>query len=314
MDISIIIINWNTRDLLLSCLSSIYENISVTIGYEVIVVDNGSTDGSVDAVKKAYPQVIVIENRKNLGFAAANNIALKKITGRYALLLNTDCILTKGSVDELFNFMEAHTDAGLCCGQLLNPDGSKQNSFANFPCLLSYLSNESLLKLVWPSRYPSKYRSYPAPIKVDSCIGACMMIRKKALDEIGAFDEDYFFFFEETDLCYRMKEAGWNIYFVPSARIYHMQGKSVGSGALPRAMFYRSRYIFLKKHYPRKFIIYYIVIFFRLLLNGLINLAGTIISLGLNRSTKDRLVRCAYLILWHIKGCPQLYPDKGGKE
>lgn len=313
MDISIIIVNWNTKDLLLSCISSIHKNISEILTYEVIVVDNGSKDGSVDAIKTIYPEVILIENEKNLGFAIANNIAFKKMRGRYALLLNTDCILTKGAVNELFTFMENHPDAGICCGQLLNQDGSKQNSFASFPCLLSYLTNESLLKIIWPSKFPSKYNSYSAPIKVDSCIGACMMIRKKALDEVGLFDEDYFFFFEETDLSYRMKKSGWNVYFIPFVKIYHIQGKSVGSDILSRAMFYKSRYIFLKKHYSKKLIIYFSLIFLRLIFNALLNLLGTIMCLGLNKSIKKRFVRYVKLILWHIKGCPQIYPD-GGKK
>jgi len=306
LDISVIIVNWNTKDLLLSCLSSIYKNIS-NLSFEVIVVDNGSKDGSVEAVKKSYPGVILIENKRNLGFAAANNMGFRIMKGKYALLLNTDCILKKGAVEELFYFMEKHPDAGICCGQLLNLDGSKQNSFATFPCLLSYITNESLLKILWPSKFPSKYRSYPKPIRVDSCIGACMMIRKEALDKIGLFDEDYFFFFEETDLAYRMKNAGWNIYFVPSAQVYHAQGKSVGSGIRSRMMFYKSRYIFLKKHYSN-FRLYYMIIFLRLIINTILNLLGVCISLGLSKSMRNKFMVYLQLIIWHIKGCPQIYP------
>ncbi|RLB07043.1 MAG: glycosyltransferase family 2 protein [Deltaproteobacteria bacterium] len=309
LDVSIIIVNWNTKDLLLSCISSVYSSISKNLKYEIIVVDNGSHDGSSEAVKKSYPQVLVIQNKKNLGFAAANNIAFKIMKGKYALLLNTDCTLTKGAVEALYSFMEEHPEAGITCGQLLNPDGSKQNSFSNFPSLLEYITNKSLLKIIWPSRFPSKYNSYNKPIEVDSCIGACVLLRKEAIEEVGYFDEDYFFFFEETDLAFRLKKAGWKVYFVPCAKIYHAQGKSVGSNITSRALFYKSMYTFLKKHYQIHYI-YKGIIFLRLIINTLLNLAGTIFTFGLNKSVKHRFFRYLLLIYWHIRGCPQLYPEE----
>jgi len=146
MDISIIIVNWNTKRLLLECLSSVFKTIN-KLSFEIWLVDNASSDGSVEAVKQNYPDVKIIQNKKNLGFAAANNIALESMSGRYALLLNTDTILTNGAVENLFDFMEKNQDAGMACGQLLNQDGSKQNSIANFPGILSLLGNESLLQI-----------------------------------------------------------------------------------------------------------------------------------------------------------------------
>ncbi len=309
LDISIIIVNWNTKDLLISCISSVYQTLSDSISYEIIVVDNGSKDGSSDAIRRIYPQVRLIQNKRNLGFACANNKAFRIMKGRYALLLNTDCTLTEGAVENLFYFMEKRPEAGACCGQLLNPDGSKQNSFSNFPSLLEFLTNKSLLKIIWPSKFPGKYISYDKPIEVDSCIGACMMIRKKALKDIGYFDEDYFFFFEETDLAYRLKKAGWKIYFVPHAKIYHEQGKSVGSGIESRAMYYRSMYIFLRKHYSDRYILYRSVIFLRLIINTMLNLIATTFSLGLSKKVRDRFLRYIKLIIWHMRGCPQIYPD-----
>ena len=309
LDVSIIIVNWNTKKLLLSCIASIYSSISKDLKYEIIVVDNASHDGSSEAVKKNYPQVLVIQNKKNLGFAAANNIAFKIMKGKYALLLNTDCILTKGAVETLYNFMEEHTEAGMSCGQLLNPDGSKQNSFSNFPSLLEYITNKSLLKIIWPSRFPSKYKAYDKPIEVDSCIGACVMLRKEAIEKLGYFDEDYFFFFEETDLAYRLKKAGWKVYFVPWAKVYHAQGKSVGTNVVSRILFYKSRYIFLEKHY-QMYQIYKSIIFLRLIINTLLNFLGTIFTFGLSKSIRNRFFRYLFLIYWHMKGCPQLYPEE----
>lgn len=193
MDISLVIVNWNTKVLLLDCLAAIYNTVK-NVSMEIWVVDNASSDGSVEAVKQFYPDVKIIQNSKNLGFAAANNKAFKRMRGRYAVLLNTDAILLKRAVKTLYNFMEKTPEAGMSCGQLLNPDGSKQNSIANFPGLFSLLLNETLLRILFPKRYPSKRKEYKNPIEVESCIGACLMVRKKTMDHVGFLDESYFFF------------------------------------------------------------------------------------------------------------------------
>ena len=303
MDISFIIINWNTKDLLLECLSSIYRTVN-EIAFEIWVVDNGSSDGSVGTIKEKYPRIKVIENRTNLGFAAANNLALKRMGGHYALLLNTDTVLTEGAVRELHNFMQGNSEAAIACGQLLNLDGSKQNSIANFPSLLSLVSNETLLRLLLPHRFPSKRREYRTPIEIDSCIGACILIRKKAIDEVGFLDDRYFFFLEETDWAYRMKKAGWKIYFVPAAKIFHAQGKSVGIRADARIMFYRSRYLFFRKWNlgPYPFVCF--VIFSRLLINTALSLLAVAFTLGLKKDLNRKFIVYARLIVWHMKGCP----------
>lgn len=303
MDISFIIVNWNTKDLLHECLASIYKTMD-KLKFEVWLVDNASTDGSVEAAKSKYPDINTIVNERNLGFAAANNLALKKMKGKYALLLNTDATLTDAAVDELYCFMEANDKTGIACGQLLNTDGSKQNSIANYPSLLSLLFNETVLRVLFPHKFPSKRKEYMAPLEVDSCIGACMIVRKKAMDEVGAFDEGYFFYLEETDWAYRMKQAGWGVFFVPSARIFHAQGKSVGNNANKKIMFYRSRYYFFKKWYKRSYVIIYIIGFLRLLVNTLLSLFGVLFTLGLNDGIRKRFGIYIQLILWHFNGCP----------
>jgi len=302
-DISFIIVNWNTKDLLLECLGSISQAVNET-AFEIWLVDNGSSDGSVDAVKETYPYVKIIENKTNLGFAAANNLALERMKGRYALLLNTDAVLTKGAVDALYNFMEGTPEAAIACGQLLNTDGSRQNSIANFPSILSLVSNETFLRLLFPRRFPSKRRKYPTPIEVESCIGACMMVRKKAIDKVGSLDERYFFFLEETDWAYRMKHAGWKICFVPTAKIFHAQGKSVGVRADARIMFYRSRYTFFKKWHPGTYPLVCVLTFSRLLINTVLSLVGVALTLGLKKDLNRKLLLYAQLIAWHMKGCP----------
>jgi GT2 family glycosyltransferase len=302
-ELSIIIVNWNTKKLLLDCLASVYETVQ-RISMEVWLVDNASNDGSVEAVKRIYPDVRIIQNSRNLGFAAANNRAFKRMCGRYAVLLNTDAVLTKGAVKAIYDFMENTPDAGMACGQLLNPDGSKQNSIANFPGLPSLLFNETLLRILLPGRYPSKQREYKCPIAVDSCIGACLIVRKKTMDHIGFLDEDYFFFFEETDWARRIKLAGWKIYFVPFARIIHLQGRSVGHNVRSRILFYRSRYIYFQKWHRNIFGLVQGVIFFRLLMNAALNLIGLIGTLGLHAGVRVKLDTYVKLIDWHLDGCP----------
>ncbi len=303
LNLSIIIVNWNTKKLLLDCLASVYKTIK-RISKEVWLVDNASTDGSVQAAKRLYPDIRVIQNSRNLGFAAANNRAFKQMNGRYAVLLNTDTLLTNGAVERIYNFMENTPDAGMACGQLLNPDGSKQNSIANFPGLPSLLFNETMLRILLPGRYPSKRKKYTSPIEVDSCIGACLTVRKKTMDHVGLLDEDYFFFFEETDWARRIKQSGWKIYFVPTAKIVHFQGRSVGHNVGSRILFYRSRYIYFKKWHRDSYGLVKRIIFFRLLMNTAFSFIGFIATLGFHVGIGTRLKTYVKLIVWHLEGCP----------
>ena len=303
MDISVVVVNWNTRELLLGCLASVFETMR-GMDFEVWLVDNGSHDGSLNAVKQDYPIVRIIENEENLGFAAANNQAFRQMSGRYALLLNTDAVLTGGAVQELYGFMEMNPDVGMASGQLLNDDSSKQNSIANFPGLLTLLCNETLLRVLFPKKFPSKRRQHGEPIEVESCIGACLMVRKKAMDKVGLLDESYFFFMEETDWAYRMKHAGWKVCFVPSARIFHLQGQSVGHNVRSRIMFYRSRYIYFKKWHSHSYLLIRLIIFARLLINAILSLAGVVATTGMHADIKKKLSVYSRLILWHLAGCP----------
>lgn len=304
MDISIIIVNWNTKDLLRNCLNSIYGTVQ-GIALEIIVVDNASHDGSVAMLREEFPQVAIIENTTNRGFGAANNQAFGIMKGRYALLLNTDTILTKDAVYELFSFMEAHPDAATACGQLLNADGSKQNSIASFPTLWTLFLNTSLLEYLLPKSYPSKRYDYKGPIEIDSGIGACLLVRKRAIDEVGMFDERYFFFFEETDWALQMKTAGWKIYHVPSARIYHLQGQSIGRDIRSRIEFYRSRYQFFRKWKGRShYQLVSLVIFVRTTINWLLTSFGNLVTLCTNKKLRNKWVVNSKLILWHLNGRP----------
>ena len=301
INISVIVVNWNTKYLLKKCLDSVYRTIDNLV-IEVIVVDNASTDGSLAMLENDFPLAIKINNRENKGFGAANNQALAVMKGKHALLLNTDAILQPQAVNKLWDFCEANDKAAIVCGQLLNADGTKQNSIASFPSLLTLAANTSLLEYLFPQYYPSKRYEYSTPIEVDSAIGACMMIRKKALDEAGFFDERYFFFFEETDLAYALRQAGWKVYQVPDALVYHLQGQSVGHNISSRIEFYRSRYQFLRKwHSPKYFYPAASIIFLRLLVNCLFNCVVNVLTFGLVKKLRQKLIVYSQLIFWHLK-------------
>ena len=303
MDISIVIVNWNTKKLLIDCLDSIFKTVN-NIPMEIWLIDNASVDGSVEAVKQTYPNVNIIQNRKNLGFAAANNQAFATMQGRYALLLNTDTVLTEGAVAEIYRFMESHPDVAMACGQLLNADGSRQNSFANFPSLASLIFGEALLQLLFPKKYPGKRKEIFDPMEVDSCIGACLMVRAAAMETVGWLDENFFFFLEETDWAFRMKQAGWRVCIVPSARIFHLQGQSVGHDIRSRILFYRSRYFYFKKWHTHSYLLVRLILFARLLINAILNLIGVVVTLGMHAGIKKKLSVYCRLILWHLAGCP----------
>ena len=306
MDLSIIIVNWNTKNLLLQCLESVYQTIK-GIEMEVFVVDNGSIDGSIAAAKGRFPEVKFIQNEINLGFARANNQALSLAKGRYLLLLNPDTQVKKGAMERLISFMDAHPEAGGAGAQLLNSDGSRQNSIANFPSLATELLNKSLLRWLFPKAYPGKERNYLEPIEVDSVIGACMVVKRDAIEPVGLLDEGYFLFLEETDWCYRMKRTGWKIYHVPQAEIYHFQGKGVEmEKKKARVEYYRSLYRFFKKNRGRwQWVI--------LLIGSVIKLVVELVFMGIAslftfftiKKWENKLSIYVYLMWWHLKGCPE---------
>ena len=304
MDLSIIIVNWNTRDLLRQCLESIAATVR-GLSYEIIVVDNASADGSGKMVQELFPEVRLIRNTENRGFGAANNQALRIMTGRYALLLNSDAMLTENAASELLACLEKHPGAAMACGQLLNADGSRQNSIAAFPTLSTLMANMPLLEYLFPGRYPGKRQTYTGPVEVDSGVGACLMVSKRAIDEAGMFDERYFFFFEETDWAYRMRRAGWQVLHVPTAFIYHLQGQSIGRNVRSRIEFYRSRYQFFRKWRSGPYYLAVrVVIPFRLVMDWLLTSLGVLLTLGLQRGLRDKWVIYGRLLIWHFRRCP----------
>lgn len=251
LDLSIILVSWNTRELLLACLESLPSALG-NLNAAVWVVDNGSTDGSVEAVEARFPTTHVIENRQNVGFAAANNQAIVASSGRYVLLLNSDTIALPGSIVQLVRFADAHPRVGVVGALLLNPDRSFQGSFADFPSLLSeLLSVTGLGPRLFGRWYPNySLDSSQKARRVDYVQGACMLARRSAIEQAGPMDEQYFMYNEEIDWCLRMAHAGWETWYLPQARIIHYGGQSTRQVRhdMIRAL-YRSKVRFFRKHY-----------------------------------------------------------------
>lgn len=306
VEISFIIVNWNTRDILLNCLNSIYKTVK-DINFEIYVVDNNSTDGSQEAVKNDFPDVKLIENSTNTGFARANNQALGAMQGKFAVLLNTDTILQEGAIKNLLSFMNSSPKTGIAGVQLLNDDGSKQNSIDNFPSLETEIFNKSFLRILFSKKYPSKRRNYHSPIEVDSVIGACMMVRKEAMEEVGFFDEDYFIFLEETDLCFRMHKNGWKVCHVPDARVFHISGHSKKRTPCESQIeYYKSLYKFFRKNRGGvSYIILRILKPFVILINLVLNILGNLLTLFQSERLRNRLLKYHKLLIWHILLCPE---------
>jgi len=304
--LSVIVVNRNTSDLLLECLDHIFRS-SLNETPAVFVVDNGSSDDSVVRVRETYGNVTVIEAGKNLGFAQANNLAIAQSGhSEFMLIVNTDAFLEKDCAALLVNLMRAEPQAGMAGPQLLNPDGSQQTSYEAIPTLSTETLNRSLLKRLFPRRFPGKNRRLSEPATVEALIGAVMIMRRKAVNQLGSFDEDFFFFLEETDLALRMSKAGWTVLHHPQARAVHLQGATAKThGAAARIEFYRSRYVFFRKHYGMfSTFLLKSVQTANLVLNVLVLGAGVLITVGRSQKLLGQFRIRAELCKWHLQGCP----------
>jgi len=251
--------------------------------------------------------VKLIENPVNMGFASANNQALSVSKGRYLLLLNPDTQVKDGAIEKMLSFMEANPDVGIAGAQLMNVDGSKQNSIANFPSLATELLNKNLLRWLFPQRFPGKERDYLDPIEVDSVIGACMMVRRKAMEQVGPLDEDYFLFMEETDWCFRMKKANWKIFHVPRAEVIHFQGISAEvDKARARVEYYQSRYHYFKKNKGSlQFFVLLIGLILKLSVELVFIAIACLFTLFRVKKWSKKLSTYLYLMWWHLGWCPR---------
>jgi len=250
-DVSVIVVNWNTRQLLRDCIDSILRH-SEGYSVEIVVVDNHSSDGSVEMVREQYPQVLLIANDENTGFARANNQGVRAASGRYVLLLNSDAMLTPGALCSLMDLAQSNPRIGMVGAQLIYPDGSFQASFTRIPTLRQeFLILSGLGRLLYGRTYPSFGPEEAAgPQPAGYVEGACMLAPRSAYLEVGGLDEGYFMYAEDVDLCYAMHRGGWQVWYQPAARIIHL-GSASSKNRKPQreADLYRSRVRFFRKNY-----------------------------------------------------------------
>lgn len=259
LDLSIVIVNYNTRKLTLDCLQSIYKS-HMTHSYEVFVVDNNSMDNSVEAIADIFPQAQLIANSDNVGFSKANNQGINIASGRYVLLLNSDTVVQPDTLDIMIRFMDANPTVGAAGCKVVLPDGSLDKACRRgFPTPSASFYYAFGISKLFPNnpKFNQYQLSYLDPDKdypVDCLVGAFMMVRRETIDQVGMLDEDFFMYGEDIDWCYRIKEAGWGIHYYPYTQITHYKGAS--SRRKPFKIiyeFHRAMYLFHKKHYEKKY-------------------------------------------------------------
>lgn len=264
VNLSIIIVNWNTKNLLEKCLASVYENYQ-NLNIEVFVVDNASNDKSVEMVREKFPYTKLIINKKNVGFARANNQAIKQAKGGFVVFLNSDTEILDGALEKMVNFMKNHQDCGVAGCRILNPDHSLQLSVRRFPTLWSQIIILTKLHNFFPklvSHYLALDFNYSKTQEVDQVMGAFFIVRKNLFDEIDLLDENFYIWFEEVDFCKRVKNYGKKVFYTPEAEIIHYGGQSfkqMMSLEKQRTFNKSLRYYFKKYH---SFITYLILLIF----------------------------------------------------
>lgn len=272
IDISIIIVSFNTCDLLIDCIKSIIKTVK-KVKYEIIVVDNASTDNTINKIQNDSSKFKMIRNSNNLGFSKANNIGIKKSSGKYLLFLNPDTLIYENTIDGMVEFMDKNKDAGASTCYVKLPDGKLDDAaHRGFPTPWNALTHFSYLFKLFPrSKLLNGYNLGHSDInmihEIDSCAGAFMIVRRSAGEGVGWWDEDFFWYGEDLDFCFRLKEKGWKIFFVPGFEIYHYKGVSGGikdiskylttADKQTRELATKSRFeamkLFYEKHYENKY-------------------------------------------------------------
>ncbi len=230
MELSIIFVNWNSVDYLRECLTSIYAH-TQGFAYEIIVVDNASPQGGVDALQEEFPEIVLIKSEDNLGFAGANNVGFRASKGNYVLFLNPDTKLVNSAINLMLQSLQSLPGAGLLGCKLLNADGSVQtSSIMKFPGILNQVFQFEGFRLRWPS-FPlwdigPLFSNNRAPVKVEVVTGACMMMRREVFQQVGMFSEEYFMYAEDVDLCWKIQRAGFSNYYAGEGNIIHYGGVS----------------------------------------------------------------------------------------
>ena len=255
MEVSVVIVNYNTKDMARDCLKSLYEKTS-GLDFEVFFVDNNSQDGSCEMIEKEFPQVKLIKNPDNKGFGSANNIAIRKSSAKYIFCLNTDTIILDNSIKQFFDFMEKpeNSNVGSCGCQLLDKEMKDQHSYGRYPRIYRIVSTLLGFAVLFPKTYKRLFRQTPnenkeTPYEVEYITGADLFIRKSVLDEVGLYDEDFFMYFEDSELEYRINKAGYKNVIIPTIHIVHYCGQAEKNPSLPRLKMARESEI---KYYRKR--------------------------------------------------------------
>lgn len=261
MDLSVIIVNFKTKEMTINCIDSVYESHMQGIDYEVIVVDNASNDGSIEAVASRFPKAIIIKNTENLGFSKANNLGMCVAKGAYILLLNSDTIVEQNTLKKSLVFIKERPRIGaLGCKVVLENGQLDVACKRSFPTPANGLYHSFKLDKRFPKsmrfgEYNLTYVDEDKICSVDCVMGAYMLVPKSVIDQVGMLDEDYFMYGEDIDWCYRIKEAGFQIVYYPEVRIFHYKKASGIGKRNPKVIkaFYDSMIIFYNKHYQGKY-------------------------------------------------------------
>jgi GT2 family glycosyltransferase len=260
MLVSVIIVNYNVRVFLENALLSVQKALRGIQG-EIIVVDNASDDGSVEMVKQKFSDVDLIVSERNVGFAAANNLAIEKSRGKYLLILNPDTILQEDTINTMIDFLDRHSEGGLAGCKILNPDGTLQLACRrSFPTPWVAFTKITGLSILFPmsalfGKYNLSYRDPDKTYEVDAVSGSFMFVRRNIIETVGGLDEQFFMYGEDLDWCYRIKKAGWKIYYVHETQVIHYKGESVRRSDIDEVkLFYEAMRVFVQKHFSRGFV------------------------------------------------------------
>ncbi len=303
--LSIVIITRNTKDLLANLLVSIRQDTSLRpLLKEIVVVDNASSDQTGQLLKENFPEVLYLANTENRGFAAAANQGSAMATGDFLLFLNSDTRLIPGEIEKVLYVMRDDPTAGVAGPQLVYEDMRPQRSFASLPSLLLELVPSWALALVSPAKHGARPAASSPARDVESLIGAALFVRARTMRSLGGFDEGFFFFLEETDFCVRARQSGYRVLLLPSAKVIHLQGKTVRQTWIKGRIEYAiSLYRFIRKYhsdaYYRAFVLVRVV-------KGLLFLfAATLLPfLLISRSIRRKYGYYGRMLFWHLKGLP----------
>ena len=234
MDLSIIILNYKSLGLVKNCLRAV-KDLNLSLAYEVIVVDNNSQDNSVAYLKEHYFDIKLVESGKNLGFSGGNNLGIRQAQGDFILILNPDILVLSKAIENMLDFMKSHSEAGMLGPKLINPDGSLQYSCSRWPDWRLPFYRRSFLgktrnALAWIDNYLMRDWNHEANSQVDWLYGACLMVRRQAMAEVGLLDERYFMYMEDLDWCRRFWEKGWQVWYLAKAEVIHYHHRESAEG------------------------------------------------------------------------------------